>query len=56
MCELYHALPSSGGIFDQDSYIVYGLNAVASALAMKADKDQKKQQTKFTGGPSMRRR
>jgi hypothetical protein len=56
MCEMYHALPSSGGVLDQDSYIIYGLTAVSAALGQKAEKEQQKQKgPKFTGGPSIRR-
>jgi uncharacterized membrane protein len=39
MCETFHALPGAGGILDQDSYLMYGLLLVASAVQEKTAKE-----------------
>lgn len=42
MCTKYGALPSSGGVFDQDPYLLYGLSAVIRAVAQKEEKEHEK--------------
>lgn len=39
-CEKFHSLPRSGGIFDQDAYVMYGLNSVVEALGIRANKEE----------------
>lgn len=59
MCETYHSLPGPGGIFDQDSYIIYGLQAVQEGIAVKHDKETnksgggKKRTPAFSDSPSV---
>lgn len=58
LCHEYGVLPSSGGILDQDSYIIYGLQAVSQAVAQLEEKESQKRGStpRFTGGPVARRR
>jgi hypothetical protein len=37
MCEYYHCLPDAGGLFDQDSRVVWLLETVAAAKSEKAE-------------------
>lgn len=56
MCSEFHSLPGPGGLLDQDSYIMYGLQAISIAVAEKEKKDSAKNSPKFSSGPSVRRR
>jgi hypothetical protein len=33
MCSTYNKLPAAGGVYDQDSYLMYGLFGAAKAFA-----------------------
>lgn len=56
MCQTYNALPGPGGIFDQDAYVIYGLQAISMAISEKEKKDSAPKSPSFTGGPAIRRR
>lgn len=57
MCNDYHCLPGPGGLFDQDCYIIYGLQAITIALnELEKKESQKSNSPKFSSGPSVRRR
>ena len=56
MCSEFHCLPGPGGLFDQDSYVVYGLQAISMAVAEREKKDSAPKSPNFTGGPSISRR
>jgi hypothetical protein len=57
LCQEYGALPSSGGIFDQDSYVIYGLQAISAAYAQLEQKNTSKgKPPMFTSGPMVRGR
>jgi len=57
MCHDYGALPGPGGILDQDSYIIYGLQAISQAYAELEKKNSGRGNVpSFTGGPMVGRR
>lgn len=37
MCEALKCLPSPGGLYDQDSFIVFGMNLVVDAQGKKRE-------------------
>jgi hypothetical protein len=37
-----HCLPQSGGLFDQDSFFVYGMDMVVEAKKIKEAEDERK--------------
>lgn len=40
LCETFHTLPEAGALFDQDSYIMYGLLGAAKAFRERAQYNQ----------------
>jgi len=40
MCEHLHCLPQPGGLFDQDSFFVYGMDMVVEAKRIKELEEQ----------------
>lgn len=44
MCQALSALPRAGGLFDQDSYVIYLMQQVLVAQAERAELDYKKSQ------------
>jgi hypothetical protein len=40
LCRTFKALPRAGGVLDQDSYTMFGLNLVAQAFEERRQKDQ----------------
>jgi hypothetical protein len=42
VCEQMHCLPLPGGLFDQDSFFVYGMDIVVEAKKIKEDEDERK--------------
>jgi hypothetical protein len=37
-----HCLPLPGGLFDQDSFFVYGMDMVMEAKAIKEEEDERR--------------
>lgn len=42
LCETLHCLPRPGGLFDQDAYLVLGMQAVLVARNEKQEQELKK--------------
>jgi hypothetical protein len=40
VCEKFHCLPQEGGLYDQDSFITYGMSLVTEAQEMKQAEEQ----------------
>jgi hypothetical protein len=41
-CERMHCLPEAGGLFDQDSFFVYGMNIVLAAIRAREVDEEKR--------------
>lgn len=46
MCQGFNSLPQAGGVFDQDSFLVEGMQHVAVARYNKQKKEQAEQEAK----------
>lgn len=44
LCHALRVLPEAGGLFDQDSYIVYGLHCYLAAERERTNRDVERQQ------------
>lgn len=44
VCQHLHCLPSPGGLLDQDSFLVYGMDLVVDAQEAKNELDRAQQQ------------
>lgn len=42
LCKQLHVLPRAGGLLDQDSFHVYGMNLVLAALNERQELEQKR--------------
>jgi hypothetical protein len=54
MCQHLHCLPSPGGLLDQDSFMVYGMDLVVDAQGIKQDLESNSAEAKRKS-ESMRR-
>lgn len=58
ICSKYGALPSEGGVFEQDPYLLYGLTTVIRAVSQREEREHEKakKESKRSVGRGRRRR
>lgn len=47
LCQAFGCLPSPGGLFDQDSYIVYLMQCVSIAQSERAERERERDREKY---------
>lgn len=51
LCKEYNHLPGSGGILDQDSYLMWGLQGVIEAIDIRQKMEEDQQKAKAAHAP-----
>ncbi len=54
-CQAFNCLPSPGGLLDQDSYLVHGMQLVLEAQAERQKMDQEKAERKAKASSGRKR-